>query len=264
MAENPGELQFDRAEAAAGETGTSCAACKQPIHDVYYSAGSLLVCEACRGQLVGAMSGGSGAIRFLRAALAGLGAGAVGAGIYFAVLALSGYEVGLVAIIVGLLVGSAVRWGCQGRGGWLYQGLAIFLTYSAIVSTYVPYIIQAIRESKPPAGQSTTASMPAAEDEESAEDEPRGAGADAEDGRDFEHLSGGEKFLSLALAVGIIFALAYATPFLTGAQNIIGLLIIGIALYEAWKLNRRTTLSISGPFHLGAAAAPPAPGGGVG
>jgi hypothetical protein len=32
-----------------------------------------------------------------------------------------------------------------------------------------------------------------------------------------------------------------------------GLIIIGIGLYEAWALNRRTPVEISGPYQLGAA-----------
>jgi hypothetical protein len=38
-----------------------------------------------------------------------------------------------------------------------------------------------------------------------------------------------------------------------GFQNIIGILIIGFGVYEAWKLNRRVPLEIAGPFRLGEA-----------
>jgi hypothetical protein len=55
-----------------------------------------------------------------------------------------------------------------------------------------------------------------------------------------------------------VFTYAFQAPFLGGANNVIGLLIIAIGLYEAWKLNRR--IPISGPFRVGAApaAGPPA------
>jgi hypothetical protein len=65
----------------------------------------------------------------------GFGAAVLGAGIYFGIAALTGYEFGLVAIVVGVLVGSAVRKGSNGRGGWRYQLLAKFLTYTAVVVT---------------------------------------------------------------------------------------------------------------------------------
>jgi hypothetical protein len=54
---------------------------------------------------------------------------------------------------------------------------------------------------------------------------------------------------------GACFALSLAAPFLGGAQNAIGLLIIGFALWEAGKLNRRRQLAITGPYQLGTAPA---------
>jgi hypothetical protein len=58
------------------------------------------------------------------------------------------------------------------------------------------------------------------------------------------------------------FGQAFAAPFTAGASNAIGILIIGIALYEAWKLNK--PIPVSGPFRMAAAAAGapvgPAPG----
>jgi hypothetical protein len=48
----------------------------------------------------------------------------------------------------------------------------------------------------------------------------------------------------------VVFGLAFASPFLAGAKNLMGLVIIGIALYQAWKLNRR--VPITGPFRLAA------------
>jgi hypothetical protein len=59
-------------------------------------------------------------------------------------------------------------------------------------------------------------------------------------------------FLFLAL----IFAIALAAPFLMGVQNIMGLIIIGIALWEAWKFNVFQPLVITGPYELGGDAAP--------
>jgi len=37
---------------------------------------------------------------------------------------------------------------------------------------------------------------------------------------------------------------------MAGAQNIIGLLIIGFALWEAWKMNARKDGTLVGPYHL--------------
>ena len=56
------------------------------------------------------------------------------------------------------------------------------------------------------------------------------------------------------LALGLVLGLAFAAPFLGGTSNIMGILIIGIGLYEAWKINRRVPLS--GPFRFGPATPP--------
>jgi len=64
------------------------------------------------------------------------------------------------------------------------------------------------------------------------------------------------------LALGLVLGLAFVAPFLGGTRNIMGILIIGIGLYEAWKINRRVPLS--GPFRFGPATPPlmaAAPGG---
>ncbi len=57
---------------------------------------------------------------------------------------------------------------------------------------------------------------------------------------------------STAPAELIVFAFGYslALPFLSGAQNFIGLLIIGFALWQAWKLTARRRLPITGPYFI--------------
>ncbi len=52
-------------------------------------------------------------------------------------------------------------------------------------------------------------------------------------------------------------AIAFAAPFLAGVENIMGLIIIAIGMYEAWKLNRRVELVITGPHGLAAAGPTP-------
>lgn len=98
---------------------------------------------------------------------------------------------------------------------------------------------------------------------------PAGAGADVEPPQagpvDAEPpLTTGQKGLGIALLLVLVFAFALAAPFLQGAQNIIGLLIIGFALWEAWKINTKQVPALTGPFPLSqappAAATPPAMG----
>ena len=62
------------------------------------------------------------------AAIFGLGAALAGAAIYYAVIAITHFEIGLVAILIGYMVGYAVRKGAGGRGGLRFQILAALLT----------------------------------------------------------------------------------------------------------------------------------------
>jgi len=77
----------------------------------------------------------------LRGAALGVVAAAVGAGIYYAIAEVTGYEFGLMshrARAHGRVRRASRR---SGRGGWRYQTLAMFLCYAAISATYVPRVI---------------------------------------------------------------------------------------------------------------------------
>ena len=47
-----------------------------------------------------------------------------------------------------------------------------------------------------------------------------------------------------------LLSIALASPFLSGTHNIMGLFIIGIGLYEAWKLTRAMPVNVLGPFSI--------------
>ncbi len=196
-------LQFDSAEPAGTPAAVACANCGAAITHEYHLANQTVLCGRCRLALERAWQSGSGAGRFSRAIVFGAGGAALGALVYYAVLAITNLEIGLIAILVGWLVGRAVRKGSGERGGLKYQVLAVGLTYLAIVTTYIPFIRRALDD----------------------------------------QVSG------VALLV-----LAVMAPFVAGFRNIIGLLIIGFALYQAWIMNRRARLTFSGPYKVGSAA----------
>ena len=235
------DLQFDRAEPAPPPAGvgepvpvpvpvdsqtpvpppgvTACAACGEPIADGYFEANGKVVCPRCRDAVLAAQAGGSGLVRLVKATFFGVLAGIVGATIWWAVRHFTGYEVGLIAVVVGLMVGGAVKAGSQGRGGIGYQLVAVLLTYLAIAANYAPDVVRELRESEI-----------------------------------------GSNPIALAIAT-VIFSVA--APFLGGVSNIIGWLIIGFALYEAWVMNKPSRLSFNGPYRLantgGAAPGVPPP-----
>ena len=140
MSENvptpPPPLQFDTAEYSASQAPTAtCAACKRPLTPSYYTANKTIICEPCHGQFQAYLSGGSRLKRVFAATALGLLASLAGGALWDAVVKITGYEIGLIAILVGLMVGVAVRKGSKGRGGWFYQTLAIVLTYSCICAS---------------------------------------------------------------------------------------------------------------------------------
>jgi hypothetical protein len=53
--------------------------------------------------------------------------------------------------------------------------------------------------------------------------------------------------VSLALFSALILAL----PFLQGFSNIMGIAILGFGVFEAWRINRRLSIEITGPFTPG-------------
>jgi hypothetical protein len=248
MSDNAG-VQFDRAEYETAPPQAACAECSEPLAGYYYDVNGQTVCERCRYAIESKFNAGSRMGRLLRATGAGVVAAALGALLYYAIAALTGYEIGLIAIVVGFGVGTAVRWGSNGRGGWLYQTLAIALTYLAIVSTYIPPIIGELSKLE---AETTTASAeqtPAATPVSATTETPAETAAEP-----------ASEPPALFVVVLILTAIAIAAPFLAGFENIIGLVIIGIGLYEAWKLNRRTELTISGPHALVAQPAQPVAG----
>lgn len=151
MSENgsPAAISFDRAEFSEATPGqVVCSSCKQNVLQSYYELAGNILCSTCREARDRALDGWGGG-RFLRATVAGAVVGAAGAALWYGIRALTNYELGLISIVIGYGVGKAVHWGSSGKGGWLYQLLALFLTYTSIVTNYVPDIVQGIAEGGP-------------------------------------------------------------------------------------------------------------------
>jgi hypothetical protein len=275
---SPEPLQFDVAESgtagaspSAAASDTTCKACSRPIASSYYEVNSAIICESCRAALD--RPRGSRFSRGLHATGLGLLAAIAGSLLYFAVAAITGREFGLVAIAVGYMVGKAVRKGSRGRGGWAYQTLAIGLTYLAIVSTYVPLIVKDFQKGARAAKDSVQvrATTPMADTITISARGPEvgraldSAAATRRSDTGFSVAQAGSptpttratpvrpKHLgpgTMLLGVGALIVLAAMIPIFAGFSNIIGLIIIGIAVFEAWKLNRRVALTITGPFRV--------------
>jgi hypothetical protein len=221
-----GGLQFDRAEVvseAAPAGATQCAACRQAITARYYHAQGQPVCGLC-AQRIESGQQRPPAVSLLPAALYGAAAALAGTILYAAVAILTGWEIGLVAIVVGVMVGKAVRRGSKGLGGRPQQVLAVLLTYFSITTSYIPVFIHS--QMKQPPAQVQTEQNPA---------------------------PGEAPAMSPGRAVVILLLLAAAAPFLALASDmsaLISLFIIFIGLHQAWKITGRTDILIMGPYEL--------------
>lgn len=190
-------LQFDKAD-FAGQT-LACASCKAPITSEYYQVNGKVICPTCRNNFAQLGAAGVEPERVALALVVGIVAGIVGFVVYAFLTALIHANLSLLSIGVGWLVGTAVRWASKFRGGPIYQGIALVITYVAVTAIYLPSL---------------------------------------------------NNFWQSLIE-------AMMAPW-TGGVGLIGWLIIAFALYEAWILNRKVNLDITGPFFTRQAPPPAA------
>jgi hypothetical protein len=270
---NASELQFTTSESlneSRGSAGLSCAACSRPILDTYFAIGNQVLCAPCKTAAT-APPTGSGFVRFLKAVLFGTAAGLLGAAIWYGIRIITNYEIGLIAVLVGFLVGKAIHIASGRRGGIGYQILAILITYCCIAANYVPDVYQALASNaseqetadnaksnslQPKGNTSGDASTESSERPVVDTAEPTntnvGENALSEKGAaDSEEADKLPLFVRLILFVLILLVIALATPVLMCTQSPISILIFGFALWEAWKFSAYHPLPITGPYQAG-------------
>jgi len=246
MPDDPQELQFDRVIAAPAASvvpapaAATCTACQKALDTEYHSVNDHAVCRTCRDAIEEAAQSPRGAWPFIRAGLFGLGAGIVGAAIYYGVIALANLEIGIVAILIGYMVGYAVRRGAGGRGGRRFQVLAIALTYGAVALAYTPVVIKAAldQEKTDTASAITknTAGTPAPTPlSEPANEEPPARGG----------------IIGLIFFLGFIAALPVIMVVGTLPSGLISAAIIFFGMRQAWVMTAAPSLRISGPYRVG-------------
>jgi hypothetical protein len=236
-------LQFDRVTPAPGTdvaAGATCQNCQSRIEAEYYEANGHVICEQCREGLEAAIAPPRGAGPTILAALFGVGAGIVGAAIYYAVIAIAHLQIGIVAILIGYMVGYAVRRGAGNRGGRRLQVLAVALTYLAVAFAYTPFVIAAaVEKSHEPAAASATPS----------ETNTPTAAAQRP----------GISLLRLLVSIGLIAALPVIVIVSSMPSGLITAFIIFIGMRQAWRMTARPELLILGPFRVGSQPAPLTP-----
>ena len=221
---SPQDLQFQHAEPIAEVSdGLVCVVCQQPVGGSYYQAqGQQVVCPLCAERIWAAQQAAP-AISLLRAALYGGGAALAGCALYALVAIVLHAEIGLIAILVGWMVGKAIRHASNGHGGRRQQILAVVLTYFAITTSYIPVVLyqnaRVVQTNNAPISSSA----------------PRAARPRL-------------PFAAVALFLLVLTAVGPFVSLTSGVSAWISLFIIFIGLQYAWKLTARREIQLMGPY----------------
>jgi len=224
----PEDLQFQRAEFGQQPPVSQCVVCKTPIADSYYQVNGKIVCPGCSQKVQAVQQTPEGVGTFWRAALYGLGA-AIAGSILFAIVSLTGFQFSIVAIVVGVMVGKAIRHVTKSRSSRAYQILAVALTYGALTSSEIALLLkQAAQDRDAQAAAKTSAVTP-----------PKPVTPSA---------------TQFAAASAMLIGISLILPFIYVAHDfaggLINLIIIGIGLLQAWRITRPINLQVMGPYSL--------------
>lgn len=286
-------LQFDRVATGPRVTRPSkatmaCTTCTMPITEHYFDVDGHSVCSECKDKAVRENEPARGVGSFFKALFFGGIAAVLGAAIYYGFAAFLNIEWALVTIVIGFMVGAAIRKGIAGKGGRKYQVMAVFLTYFAVGLAFTPFAVKGIMESAKSDSTAARDSLARAQAESlglaqsispivppSAEPTVTPAG---DTGRAGDSAMAGDTLpdlgisanppgpvaLFVGLAIGLVaafigvlvlplFAVLSSLP-----SGILTAVIVGFGMVQAWKMTAATVHTVSGPYRVGeSASAPP-------
>ena len=227
---SPDDLQFQKAEFVSPVQELHCIFCKGGIADTYYQVAGAVACPACAEQRRLFQQSPERQGTFLKATLYGVGAAVAGSALY-ALVSLTGFQFSIVAILVGVMVGKAIRHVTGARSSRRYQLLAVFLTYGAITTSYLPSIIAASAKQR---------TKVQAADNAAPQPPPPAQ-------RTFHPV----RFVrALALLAAFTLVIPFVVLFDSPASGLLNLFIIGIGLLQAWRLTRPVIAPILGPYSM--------------
>jgi len=240
----PPPLQFDTAVPqftsgpVATTPGVTCTMCQCGISTEYFDVNGQSVCASCRTQLAEMSETPRGLKSFAKAGLFGLGAAVAGAILYYAVIAITNFEIGIVAIAIGYMVGWSVHRGAGDRGGRRFQVLALVLTYWAVGLAYTPLTFQdMVDEDRQQQAAEVTA---------------------AQTGGSASPSSDSDAPINIPLTLGFLFGFSLALPVLAVISSLPGGLIsaaiIAFGMQQAWRMTGVPPLQISGPYQISGAS----------
>jgi hypothetical protein len=241
-------LQFDRAvrSESPAPAGVTCAGCGKPIVDSYFTMAGRPFCASCKAGIESQVAGAQTGKVFAKAVAFGLGAAIAGAIVYYGVIAITNLEIGIVAILIGYMVGYAIRKATRGFGARRYQILGAALTYFAVSMAYLPLAMKGSSATRTAGADSTQVASP-----DNGAAKPFASG----DGPGAKRVRAG----SFLVALGAVLLLALALPVIVivGSlpSGLLSALIIGIGIRQAWRMTAAPNLSFTGPLKVAPSAA---------
>ncbi|HEY7683490.1 MAG TPA: hypothetical protein VH879_12675 [Gemmatimonadales bacterium] len=271
LSDQPGDDSLDFHAPEAG-VGLTCAACKGPIGDQYWSTGGAAVCTRCKTAVEEGQQAApdplSRAARFAKALTYGLGAMLAGAAVWYAVARFAHLEIGIIAILLGYLVGRAVFHGSASRGGLRYQLLAVSLTYLGIGVAYAPLVYEELRGRARTEADSLRGTRPTPDPSASLADKPANELTPGEGEAEAARLDSAIRTAesqaqnpattprpNLLVALGFLLLGTLSLPVIVTIGglpgSLISLLIYSFAIVQAWRLTRSVRVEFAGPFQVG-------------
>ena len=220
---------------ADNQQGVTCVACRRTVLDEYFDVDGQSACASCQDQIARLAETPREWGVFARACLFGFVAATLGAILYYAVIAITDFEIGIVAIAIGYMVGYGIRMATHGRGGRRFQVIAIVLTYWAVGLAYMPLVFSEASKQEATEQASTNTTAP----------------VDAPDTPDSFSVP-----VALAALVGLSLALPVLTVVGSLPGGLISAAIIAFGMQQAWRMTAAPQPQITGPYRIG--AGPPA------
>ncbi len=229
-------LQFQTAEFA----GRKCTLCSSAIGDSYYQIQGRDACPTCAQMRLASQNSSDSGSKMLKALLWGGGAAILGSAA-FAAVALLGFQLAILSIGVGWLVGTAIKKGTDGHTSRKYQVIAVLLTYMAIATSYFPVVIAQLGKDR---GKKVTAGSESGKAAETAADT-----TSAEVTLPLPQTgTQGVTPVALVLMAGLVVALPLLDAFSSMPGGLLTLLIIFFGLQQAWKQTAPDVSLVAGPY----------------
>lgn len=200
-----------------------CDHCSLSVRSTYHEVGGQILCSPCKWEMEKTHRDGLNSRRMVFATSLGTLAAIVGAGIFFTILMFFKFNFAAIPLIIGLLVGIAVRIGSRRRGGPVYQALAMILTYIAVAATQLP-AVHDTGGGPDQAGNTVNNSAYTQDISPSADT----ASAQSKGISDTKQL-----------------AFAFISPIASMLENVIGFIFLCAGMLAAWKLNQRARMTVS-------------------